>query len=194
MFKKIFFALTLLFVGAMGGAVYSDKASALELDHNSEIYKKIIRQNIKACYREEPLYSKVFPKDWPNDDFYGLFGDALWVGMPTGYTPLEDNFVTCKGLIYGDKIGSGAKGEYAGVLNLYGKDISNTTGLETKKKLAVGLGYEKSADGELDNPDAPLYYALAYTYNSYEKWRGCGFLYLGMCEENSKQVGNFCIW
>lgn len=187
MFKKIFFALMILFVGTTTVVLCPDKTSALELDYNSDIYKKIIRQNIKDCYRTEPLSSKVFPKDWPNNDFKSLFGDSKWVNMPTGYTSLEENKVTCKGLIYGDTLGSGAKGEYDGILNIYGKNISDKTGLEEKKQLAVGLGYKPSVDGELDNPQAPLYYALAYTYTSYEKYRNgtCGFLGLGMCEETN---------
>ena len=168
MLKKILFALVLLFISITSGLLYSSGASALELNSDSEIYKKIIRQSIKACYREEPLSSKVFVEEWPNNEFYGLFGDALWVSMPTGYTLLEDNFVTCKGLIYGDKIGSGAKGEYAGILDLYGKDISDKTGLEKKKELAVGLGYEEAPEVPY-NKNAPLYYALKYTYMSYHK-------------------------
>lgn len=186
MFKKIFFALILLFAGTVAASFCPNRASALELDKDSDIYKKIIRQNIKDCYLNEPLSNKVFPKNWPNDEYKSLFGDSKWVNMPTGYTPLEENKVTCKGFMYGDASGSGAKGQYDGILDIFGKSISNRTGLETKKKLAVGFGYEPSPDGELDNPSAPLYYALAYKYDLHHEWKpGCGFLWLGYCEEDS---------
>ena len=186
MFRRLFFALTLLFASVVMMGFSSNEVSALELNHNSEIYKKIIRQNIKTCYLSEPLSDKVFPKDWPNDEFRSLFGDSLWVSMPTGYTTLKgDNYISCKGLIYGGKKDGGRNGEYAGILNIFGKNISDATGLEPKEELAVGLGYEKSPDGELDNPDAPIYYALKYTYMSLRKWRGCGFLWLGLCEETT---------
>ena len=171
MFKKIFFALILLFAGTMAASFCPNRASALELGKDSDIYKKIIRQNIKDCYLNEPLSNKVFPKNWPNDEYKSLFGDSKWVNMPTGYTPLEENKVTCKGFMYGDALGSGAKGQYDGILNIFGKSINSRTGLETKKKLAIGFGYEPSPDGELDNPNAPLYYALAYRYTTYTKDR-----------------------
>ena len=64
MFKKIFFALILLFAGTVAASFCPNRASALELDKDSDIYKKIIRQNIKDCYLNEPLSNKVFPKNY----------------------------------------------------------------------------------------------------------------------------------
>lgn len=188
MFKKVFFSLMLLCIGTITTVFCSYEVSALELNHNSEIYKKVIRQNIKACYRNEPLANNTFPKDWPSGDFKGLFGDATWVTLPTGYTTtLADDYkVSCKGLMYGEsKFGlfSTSNG-YAGILDIYGKNISDETGLIKKEELAVGLGYEEAPE-EPDNLDTPLYYALKYTYMKLRKWRGCGFLWLGLCEETT---------
>ena len=184
MFKKIFLALILLFAGTMAVSFCPNRASALELGKDSDIYKKIIRQNIKDCYLNEPLSNKVFPKNWPNDEYKSLFGDSKWVNMPTGYTPLEENKVTCKGFMYGDASGSGAKGQYDGILSIFGKSINSRTGLETKKELAVGFGYEPSKTGELDNSNAPMYFAIRYTYDETYSYRpGCGLLWLGWCEE-----------